>query len=109
MVMNPSPADPDGSASTPTVARGERVVYNSPWVRVALADVSHPSGARFEHHTVRFPAVAMAVAFEDDGTHVLSDLYGVGIHVARVSLPGEHGFPVRTCIPIPSRPPPPTR
>jgi iron complex transport system ATP-binding protein len=39
----------------------------------------------------------------------LSDLYGVGIHVARVSLPGEHGFPVRTCIPIPSSPPPPTR
>ncbi|WP_051342397.1 ABC transporter ATP-binding protein [Pseudonocardia spinosispora] len=36
----------------------------------------------------------------------LSDLYGVGIHVAQVNLPGENGLPVRTCIPIPSRPSP---
>jgi iron complex transport system ATP-binding protein len=39
----------------------------------------------------------------------LTDLYGVGIHVAWVNLPGEHGFPVRTCVPIPLRPPPPIR
>lgn len=53
--------------------------------------------------------VADGVPEEVVTSESLSDLYGVAIHVARVNLPGEKGFPVRTCIPIPSRPPPPTR
>jgi 8-oxo-dGDP phosphatase len=50
---------------------GERPVYDSEWVRVSLADISQPSGERFEHHTVWFPPVAMTVLFDDDDEHVL--------------------------------------
>lgn len=53
------------------VVHGERSVYESPWVRVGLADLSQPSGDRFEHHTVWFPPVAMAVLFDDAGENVL--------------------------------------
>jgi hypothetical protein len=31
---------------------GERVIYANEWVTVGLADISQPSGDRFEHHTV---------------------------------------------------------
>ena len=50
---------------------GERLVYNSDWVRVGMADISQPSGERFEHHTVWFPPVAMAIVFDDAGEHIL--------------------------------------
>ena len=39
---------------------GERTVYDSDWVRVALADVEVPGGDRFEHHVVRIPREAAA-------------------------------------------------
>ncbi|MGH3797804.1 MAG: ABC transporter ATP-binding protein [Pseudonocardiaceae bacterium] len=41
-------------------------------------------------------------------SELLSDLYGVRIHVAQVPLPGGHGQTQRTCFPVPSRgyPPP---
>ena len=32
---------------------GERTVYDSEWVRLALVDVEPPGGPRFEHHVVR--------------------------------------------------------
>ena len=32
---------------------GERVVYDSPWVRLTLVDVEVPEGERFEHPVVR--------------------------------------------------------
>ena len=50
---------------------GERPVYESDWVRVGLADISQPSGKRFEHHTVWFPAPAMTVLLDDSGEPVL--------------------------------------
>jgi 8-oxo-dGTP pyrophosphatase MutT (NUDIX family) len=53
------------------IVHGERAVYESPWVRVGLADISQPSGERFEHHTVWFPPVAMTVLFNDAEDHVL--------------------------------------
>lgn len=53
------------------VVHGERLVYESDWVRVGLADISVPSGERFEHHTVWFPPAAMAVVFDDAREHVL--------------------------------------
>lgn len=53
------------------VVHGERSVYESDWVRVGLADISVPSGSRFEHHTVWFPPAAMAVVFDDAREHVL--------------------------------------
>jgi 8-oxo-dGDP phosphatase len=52
-------------------SHGERVIYESPWVMVGLADISQPSGERFEHHTVTLPAAAMTVVLDDAGERVL--------------------------------------
>jgi 8-oxo-dGTP pyrophosphatase MutT (NUDIX family) len=43
------------------VVHGERAVYQSPWVSVALVDVEVPGGERFEHHVVRMPSDASGV------------------------------------------------
>lgn len=53
------------------VVHGERPIYENRWVTVGLADVSLPSGERFEHHTVTLPAAAMTVVLDDAGEHVL--------------------------------------
>ncbi|MEU9822855.1 NUDIX hydrolase [Pseudonocardia alni] len=53
------------------VVLGERVIYENRWVTVGLADISQPSGERFEHHTVTLPAAAMTVVLDDDARHVL--------------------------------------
>lgn len=53
------------------VVHGERPIYESEWVTVGLADISQPSGHRFEHHTVTLPAAAMTVVLDDDQLHVL--------------------------------------
>ncbi|GAA1399206.1 NUDIX hydrolase [Pseudonocardia kongjuensis] len=50
---------------------GERTIYANAWVTVGLADISQPSGERFEHHTVTLPAAAMTVVLDDDGSNVL--------------------------------------
>ena len=34
------------------IVHSERPVYENEWVTVGLADISQPSGDRFEHHTV---------------------------------------------------------
>lgn len=64
------PADTD-TADDRWIVHAERSVYESEWVRVGLADLSQPSGDRFEHHTVWFPPVAMAVLFDDARENVL--------------------------------------
>ena len=43
------------------VVHGERPLYESPWVSLALVDVEVPGGERFEHHVVRMPGEASAV------------------------------------------------
>ncbi len=53
------------------VVHGERPIYENPWVTLGLADVSQPSGKRFEHHTVTLPAAAIVVVLDDDSEHVL--------------------------------------
>lgn len=53
------------------IVHGERTVYESDWVRVGLADIEQPSGERFEHHVVWFPAPAMTVLLDDAGENVL--------------------------------------
>jgi 8-oxo-dGTP pyrophosphatase MutT (NUDIX family) len=53
------------------IVHGERPVYENEWVTVGLADISQPSGDRFEHHTVTLPSAAMTVVLDDDGNHVL--------------------------------------
>jgi 8-oxo-dGTP pyrophosphatase MutT (NUDIX family) len=45
---------------------GERPIYKSRWVEVALVDVEPPGGERFEHHVVRMPRAAIAVVLDDD-------------------------------------------
>ena len=44
---------------------GERRVYESEWVGLALTDVELPDGTRFEHHVVRMPAGAAGVVVDD--------------------------------------------
>ena len=46
---------------------GSRTVYDSRWVRVALADVEPPGGRRFEHHVVHLDRVAVALLLDDRG------------------------------------------
>lgn len=53
------------------VVHGERPIYENEWVTVGLADISQPSGDRFEHHTVTLPAAAMTVVLDDAGERVL--------------------------------------
>lgn len=50
---------------------GERTVYSSPWVDVALVDVELPSGRRFDHHAVRLPRAAVGVVVHDSNSGVL--------------------------------------
>lgn len=52
------------------VAHGQRFVYQSDWMSMALVDVETPSGRRFEHHAVRFPGEAVGTVVVVDG-HVL--------------------------------------
>lgn len=53
------------------IVHDERPVYENEWVTVGLADISQPSGDRFEHHTVTMPPAAMTVVLDDAGEHVL--------------------------------------
>lgn len=50
---------------------GERSVYESDWMSMALVDVEVPGGARFEHHVVRFPREAAAALVTDPERGVL--------------------------------------
>lgn len=44
---------------------GERTIYDSRWVRLALADVEAPNGRRWEHHVVHLGRVAVALVVND--------------------------------------------
>jgi 8-oxo-dGTP pyrophosphatase MutT (NUDIX family) len=44
---------------------GERTMYESPWVNLALADVEIPGGRRFEHHVVHVPQPAVGCVVHD--------------------------------------------
>ena len=50
--------------------RGERVIYDSAWVRLVIADVLMPDGTQVDHHVVRMPRDAAGTIIERDG-HVL--------------------------------------
>ena len=50
---------------------GERTLYDSDWVRLALVDVELPSGERFEHHVVRMPRPAAATVVRDPERGIL--------------------------------------
>jgi len=50
---------------------GERVLYDSDWVRLSLVDVEIPGGERFEHHVVRMPHQAAGTVVHDPDRGVL--------------------------------------
>ncbi len=50
---------------------GERTLYDSDWVRLALVDVEIPGERRFEHHVVRLPRDAVGVVVHDPDRGVL--------------------------------------
>lgn len=47
------------------VVHGERAIYESPWIQLALVDVELPDGDRFEHHVARLHRAAMTVLMDD--------------------------------------------
>ena len=71
---------------------GERVLYDSEWMRLALTDVELPSGRRFEHHVMRMPAAASGVVVDvpDRGVLLLwrhrftTDTWGWEIPAGRI-------------------------
>lgn len=63
--------DSETGADAAWVLHGEKTIYENEWVTVGLADVSQPSGERFEHHTVTLPQAAMVVVLDDSGSSVL--------------------------------------
>lgn len=75
---------------------GERLIYDSDWVRLALTDVELPSGHRFEHHVVRATAHASGVVVHDPDRGVLllwrhrfvTDTWGWEVPAGRID-PGE--------------------
>lgn len=50
---------------------GERFLYESPWMSLALTDVEIPGGERFEHHVVRATADASGTVVADRERGVL--------------------------------------
>ena len=50
---------------------GERVIYDSEWMRLALTDIEIPGGPRFEHHVLRMPAHAAGTVVADPARGVL--------------------------------------
>jgi len=51
--------------------RGETVLYDSPWVRLAIADVLMPDGTQVDHHLVRMPRPAAGTIIVRDGSVLL--------------------------------------
>src|SRR6187455_635985 len=75
---------------------GERTIYDSEWMRLALVDVELPSGPRFDHHVLRMPAEAAGVVVDvaDRGVLLLwrhrfiTDTWGWEVPAGRID-PGE--------------------
>ena len=75
---------------------GERSLYESEWMSLAMVDVELPSGARFEHHVLRMPAHAAGVVVDEPDRGVLllwrhrfiTDTWGWEVPAGRVD-PGE--------------------
>lgn len=73
---------------------GERAIYESPWVGLALTTVEPPGIEPFEHHVVRVPNDAAGCVVTDDGRVLLiyrhrfiTDTWGWEIPAGRV----DHG------------------
>lgn len=53
------------------IVHGERLIYDSPWVRLALTDVEIPGDRRFEHHVIRQVNPASGVIVVNDEHQIL--------------------------------------
>ncbi len=53
------------------VIQGERLVDDTPYVRVSLVDVELPNGARFTQYVFRMRRCAMTVVLDDPGERLL--------------------------------------
>ena len=53
------------------IVHGERIIYDSPWVQLALTDIEIPGGERFDHHVIRMPAHASGTVIHDPTRGVL--------------------------------------
>jgi 8-oxo-dGDP phosphatase len=51
--------------------RGERVIYDSAWVQLVIADVLMPDGTQVDHHVVRMPREAAGTIIERNGRVLL--------------------------------------
>ena len=68
------------------IVHGERLLYESHWMNLALTDVEIPGGDRFEHHVIRAPAGASGTVVVDGERGVLlvwrhrfaTDTWGLG-------------------------------
>ena len=75
---------------------GERTIYDSLWVRLALVDVEVPGHGRIDHHVVRMPVHAAGTVVHDPDRGILllwrhrfiTDTWGWEIPAGRVD-PGE--------------------
>lgn len=50
---------------------GERVAYDSPWMKVCVADVELPSGGRTDHHLIRVPDSVGTIVVNERGQVLL--------------------------------------
>jgi 8-oxo-dGTP pyrophosphatase MutT (NUDIX family) len=74
---------------------GERVVYESEWMRLALADIEIPGHRRFDHEVLRFPSDAAGAVIHDPARGILmlwrhrfpTDSWGYEIPAGRM----DHG------------------
>jgi 8-oxo-dGTP pyrophosphatase MutT (NUDIX family) len=50
---------------------GTREIYDSPWVRLRLDDVTLPSGLRLDHHVIEFPKASVGAVVTDTDDRIL--------------------------------------
>jgi 8-oxo-dGTP pyrophosphatase MutT (NUDIX family) len=72
----------------PWLIHGERLVYDNPWVQLALVDVEPPGGKRFEHHVVRLSHVAVAAIIDNRDRVLMMWRYRFVPHRFGWELPG---------------------
>jgi 8-oxo-dGTP pyrophosphatase MutT (NUDIX family) len=51
--------------------RGTREIYDSPWVRLRVDDVTMTSGQRVDHHVIEFPKPSVGAVVTDDAGRIL--------------------------------------
>ena len=64
-------SDPALPRAAPWLNRGERVIYDSAWVQLVIADVLMPDGTQVDHHVVRMPREAAGTIIVRDGRVLL--------------------------------------